>query len=398
MLQWLKNSAGRDALALATAIGKSQAMIEFTTDGKIIAANQNFLDAMGYRLDEIVGKNHSMFVAPGVQGSAEYRAFWAKLNRGEYQSGEFKRLGKGQREVWIQGAYNPILDADGKTLKVVKFAMDVTAVKVRSMDDAGKIAAIGRSQAVIEFNLDGTIITANDIFLSVLGYTLAEIEGKHHSLFVEPATRDSAAYREFWASLNRGEYQAAEYKRIAKGGREVWILATYNPILDDTGRVIKVVKYASDVTASMEARKSAVGAADRTLDNVQTVVDAAETMNTAALAISGLGAARHGETLFLQGDIAPGSGKDPRRATVAARWCVLAMAGDQLGDFSDKFNDKSLTVQTRRALAQAPGIAARWGAGWFLLPNPLYGPGVAGTFDDIFPPGTRWPGPSPEKK
>jgi methyl-accepting chemotaxis protein len=248
MLQWLKNSAGRDALALATAIGKSQAMIEFTTDGKIIAANQNFLDAMGYRLDEIVGKNHSMFVAPGVQGSAEYRAFWAKLNRGEYQSGEFKRLGKGQREVWIQGSYNPILDADGKTLKVVKFAMDVTAVKVRSMDDAGKIAAIGRSQAVIEFNLDGTIITANDIFLSVLGYTLAEIEGKHHSLFVEPATRDSAAYREFWASLNRGEYQAAEYKRIGKGGREVWILATYNPILDDTGRPIKVVKFASDVT------------------------------------------------------------------------------------------------------------------------------------------------------
>jgi methyl-accepting chemotaxis protein len=248
MLHWLSNSDAREGLALAAAIKKSQAVIEFSADGTILGANQNFLSALGYTLEEIVGKNHSMFVTPEMKSSAEYRTFWNNLNRGEYQAGEFKRLGKGGKEVWIQGSYNPILGNDGKPLKIVKFAMDTTAVKIRSMDDAGKIAAIGRSQAVIEFKLDGTIVTANDLFLNVMGYNLAEIEGRHHSMFVDPATRDGAAYREFWASLNRGEYQAAEYKRIGKNGKEVWILATYNPILDETGRPIKVVKFASDVT------------------------------------------------------------------------------------------------------------------------------------------------------
>lgn len=248
MLHWLSSSGAREGLALAAAIKKSQAVIEFSADGTILGANQNFLSALGYTLEEIVGKNHSMFVTPEMKSSAEYRTFWNNLNRGEYQAGEFKRLGKGGKEVWIQGSYNPILGNDGKPLKIVKFAMDTTAVKIRSMDDAGKIAAIGRSQAVIEFKLDGTIVTANDLFLNVMGYNLAEIEGKHHSMFVDSATRDGAAYREFWASLNRGEYQAAEYKRIGKNGKEVWILATYNPILDETGRPIKVVKFASDVT------------------------------------------------------------------------------------------------------------------------------------------------------
>ncbi|UFS75370.1 PAS domain-containing protein [Tardiphaga sp. 37S4] len=248
MLHWLSSSEAREGLALAAAIKKSQAVIEFSADGTILGANQNFLSALGYTLEEIVGKNHSMFVTPEMKSSAEYRTFWNNLNRGEYQAGEFKRLGKGGKEVWIQGSYNPILGNDGKPLKIVKFAMDTTAVKIRSMDDAGKIAAIGRSQAVIEFKLDGTIVTANDLFLNVMGYNLAEIEGKHHSMFVDSATRDGAAYREFWASLNRGEFQAAEYKRIGKNGKEVWILATYNPILDETGRPIKVVKFASDVT------------------------------------------------------------------------------------------------------------------------------------------------------
>jgi methyl-accepting chemotaxis protein len=249
MFRFRNSQASANALAQATAIGKSQAVIEFEMDGKIITANQNFLDALGYRLEEIRGKHHSMFVAPGLRDSAEYRSFWANLNRGEYQSAEYKRLGKGGKEVWIQGSYNPIFDRNGKPCKVIKFATDITAQKVRSMEDAGKMAAIGRSQAVIEFDLDGTIITANDIFLKVLGYSLAEIQGKHHSMFVAPAERDSNAYREFWASLNRGEFQSAEYKRFGKGGKEVWILASYNPILDDTGKPFRVVKFASDVSA-----------------------------------------------------------------------------------------------------------------------------------------------------
>jgi methyl-accepting chemotaxis protein len=248
MLQWRNNSASANALAQATAISRSQAVIEFNMDGTIVTANQNFLDTLGYRLEEIRGKHHSMFVAPNLRDSAEYRGFWANLNRGEYQSAEYKRLGKGGKEVWIQASYNPIFDRNGKPCKVIKFATDITARKIRSMEDAGKMAAIGRSQAVIEFDLDGTIITANDIFLKVLGYSLAEIQGKHHSLFVSPAERDSNAYREFWAGLNRGEFQSAEYKRFGKGGKEVWILASYNPILDDTGKPFSVVKFASDIT------------------------------------------------------------------------------------------------------------------------------------------------------
>ena len=265
MMQWWSNSAVRDALAQAEAIRMSQPVVEFNMDGTIITANRNFLDLMSYRLEEIQGRHHSMFVAPATRDSAAYREFWASLHRGIHQSGEFKRIGKGGKEVWIQGAYNPISGRDGKPVKVIETATDITARKIRGMEDVGKIAAIGRSQAVIEFNLDGTIVTANDIFLRLLGYTLGEIVGKHHSLFVEPAARDGAAYRAFWASLNRGEYQSAEYKRIGKGGKEVWILASYNPILDDTGKPFKVVKFAADVsehklkTANFAGQIEAIG-------------------------------------------------------------------------------------------------------------------------------------------
>ncbi|WP_426530149.1 PAS domain-containing protein [Bradyrhizobium sp. McL0615] len=246
---WKSNSSARDALAQAAAINRSQAVIEFKMDGTIITANQNFLDTMGYRLDEIQGKHHQMFAPPELRGSEAYKAFWASLNRGEFQAAEYKRVGKGDREVWIQASYNPILDDAGRPVKVIKFATDITEKKIRGMEDAGKLSAIGRAQAVIEFNLDGTIITANENFLATVGYRLEEIQGKHHQMFVAPSERDSAAYREFWARLGRGEFQSAEYKRFGKGGKEVWILASYNPILDDAGKPFKVVKFASDVTA-----------------------------------------------------------------------------------------------------------------------------------------------------
>jgi methyl-accepting chemotaxis protein len=242
------NSVAQAALAQVAAINKSQAVIEFNLDGTIVTANENFLKTLGYSLGEIQGKHHSMFVEPATRDSAEYREFWASLNRGEHQAAEYKRIGKGGKEVWIQASYNPMFDKNGKLYKVIKLATDITADKIGSMEDAGMIAAIRRAQAVIAFNLDGTIVTANENFLKTVGYSLAEIQGKHHSMFVEPATRDSAAYREFWASLNRGEYQSAEYKRIGKGGKEVWILASYNPILDEKGKPFKVVKFATDVT------------------------------------------------------------------------------------------------------------------------------------------------------
>ena len=248
MLNWRNKSASQEALAQAAAIGKSQAVIEFLMDGTIITANENFRKAMGYTLEEIKGKHHSMFVEPSLRESAAYRDFWAGLNRGEFQAAEYKRVAKGGRDVWIQASYNPILDPSGKPVKVIKFATDITARKIQGMEDAGKITAMSRAQAVIEFNMDGTIVVANENFLNAMGYTLAEVQGKHHSMFVEPSERDGAAYREFWASLNRGTFQAAEYKRIGKGGKEIWILATYNPILDEKGKPFRVVKFATDVT------------------------------------------------------------------------------------------------------------------------------------------------------
>jgi methyl-accepting chemotaxis protein len=265
MLPWGRKSNGNDASAQLAALNKSQAVIEFKPDGTIITANKNFLDVLGYSLEEVRGKHHRLFVDPAEGKGVSYREFWTRLGRGEFQAGEYKRLAKGGREVWIEASSNPIVDSDGKPYKVVKFATDITAKKIDGMESAGKVLAIGRSQAVIEFNLDGTIVTANENFLGAMGYSLAEIQGKHHRMFVEPTERDSSAYREFWARLNQGTFQAGEYKRVGKGGKEVWILATYNPILDETGKPFKVVKFATDITpqklknADLEGQITAIG-------------------------------------------------------------------------------------------------------------------------------------------
>ena len=243
------------------AISWAQAVIEFKMDGTIVAANDNFLRAMGYTLDEIKGSITGCSWSE-LRGSSAYHEFWEKLNRGEFQTAEYQRFGKGDKEVWIHARYNPLLDEAGKPYKVVKFASDITEQKLKAADNDGQIAAIRKSQAVIEFNIDGTIRTANQNFLDAMGYTLGEVQGRHHSMFVEPAERNAPAYREFWEKLNRGQYQAAEYRRIAKGGREIWIQASYNPILDLNGKPFKVVKYATDVTVQAVMRRKAENARD----------------------------------------------------------------------------------------------------------------------------------------
>jgi methyl-accepting chemotaxis protein len=243
-----EKAASADFSGQIAAIGKSQAVIEFQMDGTVVTANEKFLEALGYTLDEIKGKHHSMFVDPAYRQSVEYGEFWAKLNRGEHQTDEYKRIGKGGKEVWIQASYNPILDFNGKPFKVVKYATDVTAQKLINADYSGQIAAIGKSQAVIEFKMDGTVVTANDNFLETLGYTLDELKGRNHSMLVEDVYRQSSEYKEFWVKLNRGEYQAGEFMRMGKGGKKVWIQASYNPIMDLNGRPFKVVKYSTDIT------------------------------------------------------------------------------------------------------------------------------------------------------
>ena len=248
----------RDQAAQFAAINKVLAVIEFSTDGRVLTANENFLALLGYSLDEVRGQHHSMFVDPAARNTVEYRLFWEKLGRGEFDAGQYKRIGKGGKEVWIQASYNPILDL-GKVTKVVKFATDITAERLTAADAAGQLAAISKSQGVIEFGLDGKVLTANENFLAVLGYSLAEVRGQHHSTFVDPVARASVEYRLFWEKLGRGEYDAGLYKRIGKGGKEVWIQASYNPILDLNGKPFKVVKYATDVTVEKLAAADAAG-------------------------------------------------------------------------------------------------------------------------------------------
>jgi len=236
------------------AISKALSTIEFTPEGVIVTANANFLSLLGYELAEIQGQHHRMFVEPAYAASPEYRDFWDKLRRGEFVAAEFKRIGKGGKEVWIQASYNPVLDARGRLRGVVKAATDITAQKLKAADSDGQLAAIRRSQAVIEFDLTGKVLSANENFCRTFGYQLGEITGQHHRMFVEPNYAKGPDYAAFWEKLRKGEYVSAEFLRIGKGGRQVWIQATYNPILDPNGKPYKVVKYATDITA----RKAAV--------------------------------------------------------------------------------------------------------------------------------------------
>jgi len=240
---------GGGTAARLAAIGKSTAMIEFALDGTIRSANDKFLAMMGYRLEQVRGRHHSLFVDPVERESAEYRAFWEGLRRGESQVAEFKRYGQGGREVWLEASYNPIIGAGGKLIGVLKIATDVSRQKTELIELRAKVAAIGRSQAVIEFSLEGTVLSANENFLQAMGYRLEEIIGQPHSLLVEPSFRDSPEYRRFWEQLRSGAFLAQPCKRIGKDGRVVWLEASYNPVFDLNGRPLKVVKFATDVSA-----------------------------------------------------------------------------------------------------------------------------------------------------
>jgi methyl-accepting chemotaxis protein len=242
---------GSDANATLSAVGKSQAIIEFDMSGKILTANRNFCQLLGYDLNEIIGKNHSLFVAPAEVTSAEYRQFWADLGAGEFDQRQYRRIGKGGKEVWIEASYNPVLRGE-KPYKVVKFATDVTSQTLRSAEDAGKLDALSRSQALIEFTPSGQILTANENFLKAVGYQLREVQGKHHSMFCESLYVASEDYSHFWSRLAGGEFVADEFLRIGKGGKSVYLQASYNPIFDLNGKVFKVVKFATEVTTRVD--------------------------------------------------------------------------------------------------------------------------------------------------
>ncbi|BDA83136.1 methyl-accepting chemotaxis protein [Aureimonas sp. SA4125] len=235
------------------ALGRSLGVIEFDPSGKVLAANANFCALMGYEPSEIIGQKHRIFVEPGDVISQDYQSFWPNLADGSFLSDEFKRIGKGGKTVWIQASYNPITNSKGRVYRVVKFATDITDAKRRAIEDAGKLKALSDSQAIIEFTPDGDILSANENFLLTVGYSLDEVKGRHHRIFVDPAYAATPAYGAFWDELRAGRFQAADFKRFGKGGKAVWIQASYNPIRDENGVVVKVVKFATDLSDRMMA-------------------------------------------------------------------------------------------------------------------------------------------------
>jgi methyl-accepting chemotaxis protein len=244
-----------DWQAKIDAIDKVQATIEFSLDGRVLWANDNFLGTFGYALEDVRGQHHRLFCQPSYVRSPEYQAFWQRLARGEPDAGRYRRVARDGRDVWIQASYTPVLGVDGKPAKVVKYATDITAEVQRDTETGGKLEALSRSQAVIEFDLQGNVLAANANFLRALGYTAPEILGRHHAMFCEPEQVRSQAYRDFWADLSEGKFQSGRFRRLGKHGIEVWIQATYNPILDTEGRPYKVVKFATDVTAQVERER-----------------------------------------------------------------------------------------------------------------------------------------------
>ncbi|MBL4840275.1 MAG: PAS domain-containing methyl-accepting chemotaxis protein [Thalassospira sp.] len=248
MLSFLSSKKSGLASETIVALDKSMAVIEFEADGTIIRANENFLAFMGYNASEVVGKHHRMFVPEEIRSAPAYGQFWKDLAAGEFKREAFPRITKSGRKVWIEASYNPVLDRHGKVLKIVKFASDITERQEKLAELEGKVNAIARSQAVIEFDLHGNIQDANENFLSVMGYEMSEIAGKHHKMFVEPEYASSREYDDFWKSLRAGNFVSQQFKRLAKGGRIIWIEASYNPIFDANGVPYKVVKFATDVT------------------------------------------------------------------------------------------------------------------------------------------------------
>jgi methyl-accepting chemotaxis protein len=241
-----------DSKNIYGALSRSQAVIEFDLDGNILLANENFCRAVGYSQAELLGKHHRIFCDAAYVASEEYRQFWARLSRGEYDSNSYRRLHKDGSDIWLRATYNPVLRG-GKPYKVVKFATDITEARRQSAEDASKLDAMSRSQAIIEFTPAGEILGANEKFCTAFGYSLAEIVGKHHRMFCDPAYVQTSTYVDFWKSLADGQFQANEFVRYGKGGRAIWIQAAYNPVRDLNGRVFKVVKIATDVTERMSA-------------------------------------------------------------------------------------------------------------------------------------------------
>ncbi|MBX2811949.1 MAG: PAS domain-containing methyl-accepting chemotaxis protein [Myxococcales bacterium] len=268
------------------AIDRSLGVIHFGLDGTIQGANANYCEALGYSEDEIIGKHHRLFVDPEYAGSAAYADFWHRLQGGEAFTAEFPRRHKNGREIWIQASYNPILDLKGQAYKVVKYATDVTEQKLRSTDFQGQVEAIRKVTAVIEFELDGTIRTANELFLNLMGYTLQEIKGRPHAIFLDRDYVKSSSYRRHWDQLRDGKFLQGYYPRYSRTGQEIWIHASYNPILGPNGKPYKVVKFATEVTGQVSVARSVETSTERLLESSRAMATTLEKTSAQVKAVN----------------------------------------------------------------------------------------------------------------
>lgn len=262
--------------SLLNAMERSMAVIEFDPQGQVLRANDNFLKTLRYRADQVLGQPHRMFCTTAFARSAEYAQLWTNLRSGQFQSGTFERVAGDGQSVWLEASYNPVCDDTGRLIKVVKYAMDVTPRLQSESESNGKLEAIGRAMAVIEFNLDGTVITANTNFLQRMGYSLAQIQGQHHRIFCAPNTAGTQAYSDFWRRLNQGELFSGQFERMDKHGNTVWLEASYNPVYDAGGRLCKIVKFASDVTARVQQHAADAASAAQAYHISMTTRDIAE--------------------------------------------------------------------------------------------------------------------------
>jgi methyl-accepting chemotaxis protein len=348
------------------AIGRQHAMVRFTPEGDVLDANERFLQVMSYALDQVVGNHHRMFCDPRFVASAAYRQLWSGLARGEGCSGVYRRLGAGGREVFLQASYAPVLDARGRVVEVVKVATDVTLRKQREAE------LVDCSTAAIEFEPDGTILTANQKFLDAVGYSLAEVEGRHHRMFVAPGEADGAAYAAFWEQLGRGILQQGEFLRVRNGGDELWLRASFMPVLDDGGRVVRVVKHAMDITAEVRTREqcarasrtlgngmreldaAATAIADRTSGNAEIAATTRQRSEQAASLLSQLG-----ERYASIGEITESIGVIARRTNLLAINAAVeaARAGESGSGFAVVANEvKALADQSREATQEITSV------------------------------------------